>query len=751
MTPLGVILFLVYWAYHSVDEVLAVARRENGAGEIIGDGFHPVINEWFQDKFGLPTEVQHEAWAAIRGGSHTLIAAPTGSGKTLAALLPCLDAIARQYDGAAGAISSGVKVLYITPLKALNNDIHEHVIGFTEELNAAAAALDCEWTPIRSAVRTGDTTQSTRASMLRRPPDLLITTPESLYILLTSAKGRDILRNVRQLIVDEIHDLAASYRGSHLSVTLERLTDLCGYTPQRIGVSATQKPLDRVARFLGGWEETTVKEAVSDELDDAFEDELGSYIAAVPALAGNASLSLRYTPRPVAIVESRMERHIELQVVVPEMTGAIAKKVDIWQPLVYKLAELLKTGRTTLVFVNNRRLAERLTARLNEYAGSEISRSHHGSISREKRLEVERLMKAGELPCIVATSSLELGIDVGHVDLVLQIDSPISAAAGIQRIGRAGHDVGGTSRGVIVARSRGALPEIAVLARRIAERDIEDIRIPRHVLGVVSQQVTAMAATDDWELARLYRLLLRSDSYRGFSFERLTAMLDVLAGLYPFSRPLIALDRESGIIRRRSNTGMAAIMGAGTIPQSSGYPIHHADTKAYLGELDEEFVHEIRTGDSFQLGTSSWRIVSMRPDRLYVTEVQQGLASIPFWRAEGLGRSYELGVQVGRQLGEIERLLKNNADPAQGRAAAVEQLMQECFFSAEAADSLAGLVQAQTAVSALPTEQSIVIELFQDEADQTHVIYHSVFGRRFNRTWLLAIQHRLEQTLAVSF
>jgi ATP-dependent helicase Lhr and Lhr-like helicase len=717
--------------------------------------FHPVVKEWFNRKFGIPTDVQNQAWEAIRSGKHTLIAAPTGSGKTLAALLPCLDAVIQERE-LAERDEPGVKVLYITPLKALNNDIHEHVFGFAEELQAVAEEIGCNWHPIQVAVRTGDTAQSTRASMLRRPPQLLITTPESFYILMTSAKGRDMLRNVQRIIVDEIHDLAGGLRGAHLSVTLERLTELCGYTPQRIGVSATQKPLERVARFLGGWEEAESEssgqsEATDDsnratlEESDWFSDQLEGYTVPI-----RDSL-YRYTPRPVHIIESRMDRRIDIHVTVPEYPGVAAKKTDIWLPMVQKLLQLMESASTTLIFVNNRRLAERLTARLNELAGEDISRSHHGSVSREKRLEVERLLKAGELRCIVATSSLELGIDVGHVDLVLQIDSPQSAAAGIQRIGRAGHDVGGTSRGVIVARSRGALPEIAVLARRIAGRDIEDIRIPRHVLGVVSQQLVAMAATDDWELARLYRLLLRSDSYRGFPLERLTAMLDVLSGLYPFSRPLVAWEREAGILRRRPNSAMAAMMGAGTIPQSTGYPIHHAETKLHIGELDEEFVHEIRTGDCFQLGTSSWRIVSMRPDRLYVTEVNQGLAAIPFWRAEGPGRSFELGVQVGEQLAAIHRWLREGASLAQGRDMAVKRVMQECRFTADAADSLIGLVQAQAALEALPTHQTIVVELFPDEAGQTHVIYHSVFGRRFNRTWLLALQYQLERTISSPF
>ncbi|KIL40270.1 DEAD/DEAH box helicase, partial [Gordoniibacillus kamchatkensis] len=379
-------------------------------------GFHPVIRAWFEAQFGTPTGVQLQAWEHIRSGAHALISSPTGSGKTLAALLPCLDDIVRdKAAAAAGTWTPGVRVLYVTPLKALNNDIRHHVVHFAEQMAGHADRLgqNAAWPGLTVGVRTGDTAQSTRASMLRKPPDVLVTTPESLYLLLTSPRARDMLRTVRSVIVDEIHDVAGDKRGMHLSLTLERLVAWCGREPQRIGVSATQKPIERIARFLGGRD------------DDG-------------------------RPREVRIVEHFGDKRYALRVGLPEPLGRTAKSTEdaVWTPLVRRVLALIEEAdaRTALVFVNNRRLSERLTLRLNERAGDDFARAHHGSVAREQRLEVETLLKEGRLRCLVATSSLELGIDVGHVDLVIQIDAPGSAAAALQRIGRAGHAAGAVSR-----------------------------------------------------------------------------------------------------------------------------------------------------------------------------------------------------------------------------------------------------------------------------------------------------------------
>lgn len=781
------------------------------------EGFHPVLAQWFIRAFAEPTPVQREAWDAIRTGHHVLIAAPTGSGKTLAALLPCLDYCVRTKMRPDP--ESGVKVVYVTPLKALNNDIHHHIASFAEAIDRLAAESGQPWPGLRAAVRTGDTTSAQRAAMLRRPPDVLVTTPESLYILLLSEKGKRMLRTTEKVIVDEIHDLAADKRGAHLSLTLERLADLCPARIQRIGVSATQKPLARVARFLAGWEEP--REALPGP---------GGVRSESPGAdaAEEFAHPYGYRPRPVRIVESKMERKLELTVTMAGQPQGGRKVELVWKPIVERLMQLMEGARSVIIFVNSRRLAERLTLHLNEHAGCEMSMSHHGSVSRERRLEIEKRLKSGELRVIVATSSLELGIDVGHVDLVIQLDSPLSASAGIQRFGRAGHAVGGTSRGAVVARTRDHLPEIAVLVKKIAERDIEPIEPPRDPLDVLSQHVVAMAASapDAITADELHRLVVRSDSFRSFPRERLHAALLVLGGHYPFVRPLIEYDSLTGRIGRRGSGAMAALTGAGTIPQSSAYPVHHAETRVRLGELDEEYIEESRAGDVFQLGTSSWRIQSIRQDRVYAVEAGNRYSEIPFWRNEGPGRSYELGKAVGRLWAELERRLapggeepegagsaedrpagvpaeraenvpaepadnparvpastpeeperartaappaaasgRPDGGPASGsgdpsgappesaadRSAAdaetAEWLSRTFHLDGEAAAGLAAFVRAQRAQGGVPTDRRLIVEYYRDVTGRWHIVFLNHWGKRVNRTWLLAIRHVLERSL----
>ncbi|HEY8528610.1 MAG TPA: DEAD/DEAH box helicase [Paenibacillaceae bacterium] len=677
--------------------------------------FHPVLSAWFAERFGEPTDVQKRAWPLIAEGAHTLVAAPTGSGKTLAALLPLLDRLIREkLQGGREAAERGVRILYVTPLKALNNDIRRHLFDFRDEWRAAAERMGVPWPEVSVAVRTGDTTHSERASMVRKPPDVLVTTPESLFILLTSRKARDILRTVRHVVADEIHDLAAGERGAHFSVTLERLAELCGHPPQRIGVSATVNPVRRVARFLGGWEER----------EDG-----------------------RYRPRPVAIVESPMERALEVTVTVPPY-GMLAQKgkTDVWTPLVEEILRHVPDRGTTLVFVNNRRLCERLAARLNEARGEGFCRSHHGSVSRERRLETEALLREGKLRCLVATSSLELGIDIGAVERVLQIDSPVTAASGIQRFGRSGHAVGGVSRGTIIVRTRGLLPEAAVLAERIGRKETERIKPPPHLAAVLAQQIVAAAAEGERDPDGLYRMICRSDAFHGFPRERFDELVDMLAGDYPFVKPLVRRDPESGRLAALPGAVMAAVTGAGTIPQSTDFPVYHAETGIHLGELDEEFVFESRVGDVFQLGTANWRIRAIRPDRVEVTESPAAYGEIPFWRAEGLGRGFALGLEVGRLNDRLERLLR--AGDADG---AVKLLTKQYHFTPEAAESLLELIRSQTAASAWPTHRRIVAEWYRDESGLTHLVIHSWFGRRFNRTWLLALRHHLERVYPHEF
>ncbi|MDF2814576.1 MAG: hypothetical protein K0Q81_776 [Paenibacillus sp.] len=706
---------------------------------------NPVVRGWFRESFGQPTEVQRSAWPAIRNGQDVLIAAPTGSGKTLAAILPCLDRIVshnweeendsdRDKDGAGRSNrNSGVRLLYVTPLKALNNDIHHHLFAFVGEMEAYAAKHGLHWPGIRVGIRTGDTSQSTRASMIKNPPDVLVTTPESLYLLLASEKARSMLQSVEQIIIDEIHQLAADKRGLHLSVTLERLTEWCGREAQRIGVSATIRPLERVSSFLTGFEEDG-------------------------------------TPRESVIVESSMDKRFEISVTMPSSHRKQHKNDEesVWTPLLELLMERMEGSRSVLIFVNNRRLCERITLRLNDHVGYEMARSHHGSVSREKRLDVERALKSGELRCLVATATLELGIDVGHIDLVIQIDSPQSAAAGIQRIGRAGHSVGDVSRGVIVARVPGALAECALLARDIAARAIEDIRIPTGDWDVLAQQLAAMAAAGPMAADRAYALLRRSYGYRALSRARFEGVLQVLSGYYPFSKPLLDWARSSteqeaaaklnvardtddsqadwGSLMPRSNTKMAAILGAGTIPQSSAYPIYHHETRTQLGELDEVYIHESRVGDVFMLGTASWRIQSIQNDRVLVKESTNAFSEIPFWQGEGPGRTYDVSRRVGALLGELLDRLHDDSE-----AAAQAWLIRNFYLDESAAERLAANVSRQRSVCAVPTDKHIVIEQYKDDAGRVHLIIHSLFGRRLNRTWQLVLQRTFDQLLPYRF
>lgn len=666
--------------------------------------FHPVLGAWFEAAFGAPTDVQVRAWAAAAGGDHVLVAAPTGSGKTLAALMPGLDAIARAKSSSA-AYAPGVRLLYVTPLKALNNDIHHHVVGFAAELDAAASDLGVEdWRPIAAAVRTGDTPQSTRASMLKRPPDVLVTTPESLYLLLLSERSRAILRTVTHVVVDEIHDLVPSKRGAHLSVSLERLSELCesgGPEPQRIGVSATQKPLETAAAFLAGY---------------------GADGAA----------------RPCEIVESAMDKTYDIRVTVPDFAVAAQDREAVWKALLDRLTQLMGDAKTALIFVNNRRLSERLVLRLNDRFGEGFARPHHGSVSRERRLEAERLLKAGELRCLVATSSLELGIDVGHIELVLQIDSPLSATSGIQRIGRAGHGVGDVSVGRIVVRARGALLETAVLAKLIRERDIEPIRMTEAPVDVLSQQLTAIAASAEGPLrtSDLLALLRRAAPFRALPEERFEATLNVLAGFFPFARPLVDWNRDAGLVTARRNARMAALTGTGTIPSSANYPVVHADTGMQLGDLEEEFVHESSVGDVFQLGAHSWMIRAIKHDRVLVGEAANRFSEIPFWRGDAGGRAFSLGERIGAFAAEARERVARTSEPE-----IAAWLADECGFDGRAAAELTDLVRRQEAVSRLPTDRMIVVERFEDMTGQTHVLVHNYWGRRVNRAWLMALRH----------
>ncbi|HSL66526.1 MAG TPA: DEAD/DEAH box helicase, partial [Gaiellaceae bacterium] len=569
------------------------------------DVFSPRTRAWFERAFAGPTPAQELAWPAIASGEHVLVQAPTGSGKTLAAFLYGIDRLSE-------APGEGLRLLYVSPLKALNYDIERNLRG-------PLAGLESQ---LRVGVRTGDTPQAERREMLRHPPDVLITTPESLYLLLTS-QARELLKRVETLIVDEVHAVAGTKRGAHLSLSLERLERLLDQPMQRIGLSATQRPLEEIGRFVSG-------------------------------------------ARPIRLVDAGVRKELDLQVTVPvedlrelPSTGSLSYPVpadgqemdagtelgarSIWPSIYPELLRRVKEHRSTIVFVNNRRLAERLALRLNELAEEEIARAHHGSLAREQRVEVEELLKRGEIPCLVATSSLELGIDMGAVDLVVQVESPKSVARGLQRIGRAGHELGAVSKGRIFPKFRGDLLESAVVAKLMREGAIEETAIPRNPLDVLAQQIVAIAAEEEIAVAELHELVRGAYPFADLSRQQLENVLDMLAGRYPSDefaelRPRIVWDRTGGIVRGRDGVRRLAVTNAGTIPDRGLFGVHLVDGGGRVGELDEEMVYEARAGQTFLLGASTWRIEEITRDRVLVSPAPGVPGAVPFWKGEGVGR-----------------------------------------------------------------------------------------------------------------
>src|SRR2546421_2184647 len=552
------------------------------------DASAAAAGEWFGRAFAAPTPAQELGWPAIASGEHVLIQAPTGSGKTLAAFLSAIDRLS-AHPG------EGSRVLYVSPLKALNYDIERNLRG-------PLAGLDSR---LRVGVRTGDTPAKERRELVKSPPDILITTPESLYLLLTSA-ARETLRTIDTLILDEVHALAGTKRGAHLALSVERLERLTARPFQRIGLSATQRPLEEIGRFVSGG-------------------------------------------RPIRLVDAGSRKALDLQVVVPvDDMREPGEGNSIWPSIYPELLRLVEAHRSTIVFVNNRRLAERLALRLNELAEEDVARAHHGSLAREQRVLVEEELKAGRIPCLVATSSLELGIDMGAVDLVIQVESPKSVARGLQRIGRAGHELGATSKGRIFPKFRADLLESAVVARAMREGEIEETKIPRNPLDVLAQQVVAISADAEIASDELYELIRRAYPFRDLSRAQFDNVLDMLAGRYPSDefaelRPRIVWDRTAGVIRGREGARRLAVTNAGTIPDRGLFGVFLVDGGGRVGELDEEMVYEARAGQTFLLGASTWRIEEITRDRVLASPAPGVPGAVPFWKGEGVGRPYELG------------------------------------------------------------------------------------------------------------
>ncbi|MFL5790891.1 MAG: DEAD/DEAH box helicase [Actinomycetota bacterium] len=664
---------------------------------------------WFEGSFDAPTDAQRGAWPPIAAGSNTLVLAPTGSGKTLAAFLWAIDRLAAER---APEAERRTRVLYVSPLRALAVDVEKNLRAPLAGIQRAAEELGTPLAHVPTVgVRTGDTDASERRRLLRQPPDILITTPESLYLLLTSS-ARETLRGVETVILDEIHSVAATKRGAHLMLSLERLEAETGRPLQRIGLSATQRPLDEIARFLGGFAEPGRQ-------------------------------------RDVTIVDAGVRKQLDLEVIVPvdDMTefarpsdtpeGGVDRS-SIWPSIHPVLLELIRAHRTTIVFVNNRRTAERLASSLNELADAEIARAHHGSLAREQRLGVEEALKNGWLPAIVATSSLELGIDMGTVDLVVQVEAPLSVASGLQRIGRAGHQVGAPSVGKLIPKFRGDLLQMAVVAERMLDADIEATHYLRNPLDVLAQQLVAMCAVREWRVEDLRTVVRRTASFADLSDAVFEAVLDMLAGRYPSDafaelRPRIVWDRAKGTVRGREGVGRLALTSGGTIPDRGLFGVFTTEGSR-VGELDEECVYESRTGEVMLLGASAWRIEEITRDQVIVTPAPGEHGKLPFWKAPGPGRPAELGRAIGRFTRELR---STHADQA------LASLRDDLRLDERAAQNLVSYIDEQAETSAVPDDRTIVIERFRDELGDWRICILSPLGARVHTPWALAIQDRL--------
>ena len=697
--------------------------------------FHPVIAHWFEQKFGTPTEPQVRGWPAIQTGKPTLIAAPTGSGKTLTAFLAALDQLFRQ--GLAGTLRDETSVLYISPLKALSNDIHKNLEEPLREISAAfhrqADHPEARQLQIRADVRTGDTPATKRQAMARKPPHILVTTPESFYLLLTSRSGRRVLQTVRTVIVDEIHALVDNRRGSHLALSLERLEALVAGPLQRIGLSATQKPLELVANFLVG---------------------------AVPtANAARPSEPASATP---FIVDCGYSRVLDLALELPGSPLEAVMSNEVWSEVYHRLAELVEAHRTTLIFVNTRRLAERVTQHLAERLGRDKVTSHHGSLSARLRLEAEDRLKRGELRALVATASLELGIDIGSVELVCQVGPTRSIARLLQRVGRARHQRGGVPKGRVFPLSRDELVECAAMVRSVRRDELDELRMPEKPLDVLAQQIVACAATDDWDEAELFEMARRAWPYRALTRTEFDETIHMLAEGFSTKRGRrAALLHHDGInhrVRARRGAGLLALTSGGAIPDTGDYRVVLEPSETFIGTVNEDFAVESLAGDIFQLGNASWKILGINAGTVRVEDAHGQPPNIPFWLGEAPGRTAELSQAVSDLRRQIECCLRdalpvNSQQPEQDLGAVAQPASDALkqWLQKEIGPALpdAGARQLATyfrdtyrALGVVPSQDTLVLERFFDESGGMQLVIHSPFGIRINRAWGLALRKR---------
>ncbi len=693
-------------------------------------GLHRITARWFAARFGTPTPPQREAWPRIASGVDTLVAAPTGSGKTLTAFLVAIDRLLRR--AMAGELENQTEILYISPLKALANDVRRNLEMPQAEIEACAEKEGTPARGIRAMVRSGDSTASQRAAMIKKPPHILVTTPESLYLLLTSPKGRGTLKAVKTVIIDEIHALARDKRGSHLTLSLARLDDLCertsGQRPQRIGLSATQKPIEEIAQFLAGNEPRT------------------------PQPEG-----------PCAIVDTGHQRRLDLAIEVPPSELGTVCSQEQWQEIYERLQQLIEEHRSTLIFVNTRKLAERVAFHLSQQLGEDNVTSHHGSLAKELRLAAETKLKAGQMKAIVATASLELGIDVGAVDLVVQIGSPRSIATFLQRVGRAGHSVGATPKGRLIALTRDELVEAMALIRAVRHGQLDRTVIPEGPLDILAQQIVAEAAAEEHDEDHLYSVMRRAYPYRSLSREQFGETVAMLSVGFAGANKALAYvhrDRLSGKVRTRRGARLAAITSGGAIPELGDYRVVSEDDGAFIGTVNEEFAIESSRGDIFLLGNNSWQIVGLRGTDMLVRDMHGAPPNIPFWQGEAPGRTPELSSAVSDIRDEVDRRLTmpiTTDDPLFH----LESLVQLGDTVPEAYQDACAWLEAETmcchwaslqvthymavekaALGVLPTQSKVVFERFFDASGGMQLVIHAPFGMRINKGWGLALRKR---------
>ena len=667
--------------------------------------FHPAVAAWFSRCFAAPTAAQAQAWPAIHAGQHVLIAAPTGSGKTLAAFLSAIDTLVRR--GIDGKLSDETHVVYVSPLKALSNDIRRNLeipLAGIREILREKALPDVE---IRTWVRTGDTPAGERDRMRRRPPHIVVTTPESLYVLLGSDSGRAMLKTTRTVIVDEIHAIAPNKRGSHLALSLERLDALCGRPLQRVGLSATQKPIETVSRFLVG---------------------AGGKTSSEPACT---------------IVDTGHRRARDLALEVPSSPLEPVMSAEVWAEVYDRLAELIEAHRTTLVFVNTRRLSERVTRHLSERLGEDRLAAHHGSLSKEHRLDAERRLQGGELKALVATASLELGIDIGEVDLVCQLGSPRSIASFLQRVGRSGHAVDGTPKGRLFPLSRDDLVECAALVDSANRGELDRLVIPEQPLDVLAQQIVAEVAARDWNEQDLYALLRRAWPYRALQREQFGEVVRMLAEGFASRRgrrgAALHYDAVNGVLRGRRGARLTALTSGGTIPDNADFQVLLEPENQVIGTVNEDFAVESLAGDVFQLGNASYRILRVERGLVRVEDARGAAPTIPFWLGEAPGRSDELSASVSRLRAEVAARIGNSATGERAQ----RWLEEDVGIDAAAASQLVEYLHGgRAALGCMPTQDTIVLERFFDEAGGMQLVIHSPYGSRINRAWGLALRKR---------